>query len=123
MENSALVMPERYAIMNVEEMNYVDGGGITLAMLSTFTQKSVCMQWAIKLVDRGNVKGMSYQGVAEEIFAHAYVYYNFYKLPSFIKNNSFAQSVYRSSADGINIADNGDTWERRAFYSLVWNLN
>ena len=120
--DGALVMPRNYAEMNYEEMTYVEGGSVTLCMLTSFLDKNVCALWAIKVVDHRSVIGMTYQQVMEEIYAHAYVYYNFDKLPSIIKNNSFAQSVYNSSADGIHLADYGDTLGRRMFYTAVWNL-
>ncbi|MCI5874286.1 MAG: hypothetical protein PUJ55_06730 [Clostridiales bacterium] len=118
----ALAMPSSYAVMDEGEMTYTEGGSITLGMLKTFTDKSVCMYWAMKVIDHGSLKGMTYQQAAEEIYAHAYVYYNFHRLPSFIKNNSAAQSVYNSAADGICLQDNGDTPIRKAFYASVWAL-
>lgn len=118
----ALVMPPNYVEINDEEMTYVEGGSVTLGMLTSFLDKNVCALWAIRVVDHRSVIGMTYQQVMEEIYAHAYVYYNFDKLPSVIKNNSFAQNVYNSSADGIHLADNGDTLARRLFYTTVWNL-
>ena len=120
--NREIVLPRNAKKMSDTEMEELLGGSITLGMLNTFTSKDECMYWAIKVVDHGSVKGMTYQEVAEEIYAHAYVYYNFNKLPNIVKNNGFAQSVYNSSANGISIDDNGDTTLRKAFYSLVWTF-
>lgn len=118
--DGTIELPSICVTMNEEEMTYVDGGSINLGMLKTFTDKSYCMYWAIKLIDHRTVTGMTYQQVAEEIYAHAYVYYNFNSLPSIIKNNSFAQSVYNSASDGILILDGGDEPLRKIFYATVW---
>lgn len=117
--NAAIVMPSNYSIMDEEEMTYITGG-FRMEILSTFTSKSVCMQWATKLIDHRTIKRMTYQELAEEIYAHAYIYFKYKQLPAFIKNNSYTKSIFNSAINGIDLAHGGDTPGRKRFYKLVW---
>ena len=57
-----------------------------------------------------------------EIFAHAYVYYNFRFVPKFLQGVKIFKSLYRSVANGVDLEDNGDKWYRRIAYRFIWVL-
>ena len=57
-----------------------------------------------------------------EIFAHAFVFYNFRFIPKVLKNLPLFKSVYRSVEDGVDLEDNGDKLVRRIAYRIIWFL-
>lgn len=114
---AALKMPSSYAVMNEEEMTYLEGGGIRIPNSRAYLNKSACQQLAAEYVRYGVVTGMTSLEVAQEIYAHAYVYYNWQVL----KHIPIASSIYKSAADGIDLENEGDTPVRKAFYAMVWN--
>lgn len=111
------VCPEGATPLIQEEMQKIEGGTVTIANSTAYLNKSTCQQLAAEYVRYGAVTGMTALEVAQEIYAHAYVYYNWQAL----EDLPLAGEIYESAADGIHIQDGGDTGVRKAFYALVWN--
>ena len=70
--NGALVMPSSYAVMDENEMQYVDGGVDPLPMKRGYLNKSTCIATAAKYTA---ATGLSQMRIAKEIYAHAVMYY------------------------------------------------
>lgn len=118
----ALVMPNNYAVMNEEEMAYVEGGNASLPMKRTYLRKSTCTATASGLYYSKQVTGMSIQEIAEEIYAHAVLFYN--AANTNVTAVNVAVVVYIMQHAGvIDIENGGDTVARKTAYSMIWNLN
>ena len=119
-QGGALVMPTSYAVMNQEEMEYLEGGGMSVDMEPRFTKRSECLSFAQKCLEEDKIKGMSDVEIAQEIFAHAIVYFGVAGINSIGLNNVVLQAL-KGKANPINIEDGGDT--RPGFkqaYALIW---
>lgn len=69
--NGALVMPSSYAVMNEEEMTYVEGG-VSLPMTKNYLNKSNCEKVGKKY---STTTGLTQSRIAKEVYAHAVMYY------------------------------------------------
>ena len=118
--DGALVMPSSYAVMNEEEMIYVEGGSHNVTLNTDYLKKNYCLAEAGKLLERQMVSGMTQMQIAKEIYAHAVTKYLFEALPKWVREMPFARDVYESAANGAYIADGGDTAGRQKFYDAVW---
>ena len=81
-----------------------------------YRSKFECMEKAREILDSGLID-MDEQELAEEIYAHARVYYwflRFSKIPGF--------RFLLNRADPIDLADGGDKRFRRMMFRLVWKL-
>lgn len=65
-------MPSSYAVMDENEMQYVDGGVDPLPMKRGYLNKSTCIATAAKYTA---ATGLSQIRIAKEIYAHAVMYY------------------------------------------------
>lgn len=118
----ALVMPSSYAVMSEDEMTYVDGGWVNLAMKKSYLNKNNCLAKANVLKACKMVTGMSKQAIAEEIFAHAILYY----VSSSVKTfgvSAVALAAIKKHAKEIYIEDGGDKWYRQGVYRALWKIN
>jgi len=70
--DGALVMPSNYAIMDEEEMTYVEGGGVELTVKKSYLDKNTCLSTAKNYTSK---TGMSKTRIAKKIYAHAVMYY------------------------------------------------
>lgn len=93
---------------------------LNLRMEEKYFSKKGSTDAALEILNLEKITGMTVSGLAAEIFAHAYVYYKFDKLPGFIKNTGLAKHLYNCAADGIDLEDNGDSLKRRVCYRLIW---
>ena len=75
-----------------------------------------------EIIDKKLITGMTTRQISEEIYTHAFVYYNFKYLPEFIRNMKISKRIYNSAANGIDLEDDGDKLHRRICYSLIWNF-
>lgn len=117
--DGALVMPSNYAVISEEEMNYVEGGNASLPMKKTYLRKSTCTATASGLYYSIQVTGMSIQQIAEEIYAHAVVFYRTVEALN-VLNAGIVYPIY-NSCKVIDIENGGD--KRPGFmsaFSLVW---
>lgn len=106
--DGALVMPSSYAVMDTEEMTYVEGG---LGYSWTMRSKAGCLGIATGLKVSGNYSQISTYDIAAEIYTHAMAYYNF---SLFLKVASaagvgVAVNVWGSVSNGIDIENGLDT--------------
>ena len=84
--------------------------------------KKYCVKLAKKIRRKKQISGMSIRELAHEIYAHAYVFYNFRLVPEFLRNVRPFKSIYKSVSDGVDLEDNGDTLIRRIAYRLIWEF-
>lgn len=72
--DEALVMPSSYAVMDEEEMTYVEGG-YTIAQSRAYLDKGFCSKTAIKLKAKLGWNNISSYDLAAEIYSHAKAFY------------------------------------------------
>lgn len=95
---------------------------MVIPMKRKLYDRAFCVRLARKIIAAEKISGMSVRELANEIYAHAYVYYNFRILPGFLRSIKPLRSVYHSVADGIDLEDNGDKWYRKIAYKVFWIL-
>lgn len=115
----AIIVLAKYILRNTTA-NSSDKKYINLEMSESFYNKESCLHKAEEILESSLITGMSVKQLAAEIYTHAFVYYNFEILPEVIRNISFAQKVFNSTANGIDLEDNGDSLPRRACYAVIW---
>ena len=93
---------------------------LNIPMDKALYNRAYCKEMAEKIAESDRITGMTLSQLACEIFAHAYVFYNFRFVPKFLKNSKLFKSVYRSVEDGVDLEDNGDKLYRRIAYRLIW---
>lgn len=84
--------------------------------------REYCLVLAEKIVENGEISGMSVEEIAMEIYAHAYIYYNFDKAPEWVRKSEFGESMYESVKNGVDLEDGGDKALRKIFFQTVWEL-
>ena len=84
--------------------------------------RAYCKEMAEKIAREEMITGMTLSQLSCEIFAHAYIYYNFRFVPKFLQGVKIFKSLYRSVANGVDLEDNGDKWYRRIAYRFIWVL-
>ena len=95
---------------------------MNIPMNENLYNKEYCMQMAHEITDGEQITGMTLSQLYTEIFAHAYIYYNYRFLPRFLKNVKIFKSFYNSVSNGVDLEDNGDKWYRRIAYRFIWML-
>jgi len=104
-------------------MEYVDGGGVSLPMSSSYLNKDTCLSKADILIRTYQVRLMTKYQIAKEIYAHAVIYYASPSMLS-VLNPIVGQPLLnylRNRANPIDIADGGDTEIRQKIYNTIWN--
>ncbi len=117
--NTMLVMPSSYAVINEDDMVYVEGGVevyLNRKMLNRTYCKNIAKVYAMST-------GLSVNRVAMEIFAHAYLYIIGVTgaVASAISGISCADSAIRyiiSHSNPVNLG--GDSLLRIAVYQAIW---
>lgn len=84
--------------------------------------RAYCKEMAARIAEEEKITGMSLGQLSCEIFAHAYIFYNFRFVPKFLRGVKLFKSLYRSVSDGVDLEDNGDKWYRRIAYRFIWVL-
>lgn len=109
--NGVLVMPSNYAVMDEEEMTYVEGG-VTLSYSFAMRSKTNCMAIAATTRLINGYWRIGTANMAAEIYAHAFVYYNF-GLALSIANaagiGGFVKRMRDSIMNGIDLENGLDT--------------
>ena len=82
--------------------------------------KNRCVEIAREIIDKKEIVHMNCSQLSKEIYAHAYVYYNFDIAPKWLRESKLGKSMYIISENGVDLEDGGDTLLRRIFYLLVW---
>ncbi len=93
---------------------------MNIPMEEALYNRSFCKEMAVLIADSEKITGMSLSQLACEIFAHAYVFYNFRFIPGFLKKTALFKKVYGSVENGVDLEDNGDKLYRRIAYRLIW---
>lgn len=95
---------------------------MNIPMNENLYSREYCIQMAHEITDGEQITGMTLSQLYTEIFAHAYIYYNFRLVPRFLRNVKLFKSFYNSVSNGVDLEDNGDKWYRRIFYRFIWML-
>lgn len=95
---------------------------LNIPMEKKLYNRSYCKQMACEIADEAKIEGMSLSQLSCEIFAHAFVFYNFRFIPKIVKELPLFKSVYRSVENGVDLEDNGDKLIRRFFYRIIWYM-
>lgn len=113
----ALVMPSSYAVMNEDEMMYVEGGK-AIRQSYAFLNKVYTLGYAAGLKKALRWTKISTYDLAAEIYSHAFAYYNFGGLLALGKMFGISQAAsYLKSLKVIDV-ENG----RDARYWLAFNI-
>jgi len=129
--DGALVMPKGHAIMNEEEMTYVEGGKLsyqecTLDFSSTYLTKAGALAAAEGFAEKVLWDDKSYtkERLAAEIYTHAVAYVVFYassQLPSYLSGAALTKLISKSIADHANpINLGGDNFIEEACFTVCW---
>ena len=73
--DGALVMPSSYAVMNEEEMMYLEGG-YAIQQSIMFLNKTFVKMYALSLKTINGWNNISIYDLAAEIYSHALAYYS-----------------------------------------------
>ena len=103
-------------------MNEVTRKHMNIPMTTALNNRAYCREMARTIEREGLITGMTTSQLSCEIFAHAYVFCNFKYVPQIVRNTSFAKSAYHSTADGVDLEDNGDSLVRRIAYRVIWMM-
>ena len=103
-------------------MNEVTRKHMNIPMTTALNNRAYCKEMARTIEREGLITGMTTSQLSCEIFAHAYVFCNFKYVPQIVRNTSFAKSAYHSTADGVDLEDNGDSLVRRIAYRVIWMM-
>ena len=115
-------MPKSYVTVNENEMIYTEGGGhIVLNCSQNYLNKNICMSQGNMLVNSRRIVGMTATEIAQEIYAHAFSFYNSAKMVLLV-GPVIAAYCYSKAKDGIWIEDGGDSAVRKTAYKFVWNF-
>lgn len=95
---------------------------MNIPMNENLYNRDYCMQMAHEITDGEKISGMTLSQLYTEIFAHAYIYYNFRFLPKCLKSLEIFKKFYNSVSNGVDLEDNGDKWYRRIAYRFIWLL-
>jgi len=118
-------------ILNKDDMELVTGGSISLPMNSAYLNKNTCLVTAQRLIDQEEVTGMTRQEIAEEIYAHAVLFYTGITVAVLkdILDNYLAEWLAQQTAEyllshcnPIDIADGGDVWYRQVAFTVIWQV-
>lgn len=93
-----------------------------IEMCRDLYDRDYCLVLAEKIAENEEISDMTSEEIAMEIYAHAYVYYNFDKAPEWIRSSDFGKSIYESVENGVDLEDGGDTAIRKVFFQTVWEL-
>lgn len=122
--NAALVMPKNFAVMDEEEMMYLEGGE-NLPMSRVYLIKSYCRTVAESYIKAG-WSNVTVDQLKKEIYGHAYGYYNM--TPAIaalgkggitVANLAWATLVFPSLANGIDIEDKVDRYQ--PVWEVLWD--
>lgn len=118
--NGVLKMPQNYAVMNETEMMYTEGGVLRVGMRPFFVNKDKCQEYAAGYLRIGIVTGMTQLEIAQEIYAHARVYYWIDAINDLGIHISILDDI-KAHANPIDIENGGDS--RKGFkeaFALIW---
>lgn len=126
-KEDVLVMPRNSAIIESNEMQYVEGGNVfSFPCKEIYKNKSHCYNFANAVIRCHGITGMTQTEVAAEIYAHAWIYY----AVSLIPTNSHVTAVFKATIGEellrrcavIDIESGGD--KRKGYkeaYMWIWD--
>lgn len=117
--DGVLVLPSSYAIMDEEEMTYIEGG-VSIRLTSKMLNKKYCKKIALNYTKS---TGLTQMRIAKEIFSHAVLFLGgkaAQALP-LLGNIPMAKQTISYIISHSNPVDlGGDKWYRVAAYNAIW---
>lgn len=95
---------------------------MNIPMEEKLYSRDFCKKMAREIEAKEEITGMTQSQLSREIFAHAYVFYNFRFVPKCLKEKEIFKKFYRSVENGVDLEDNGDSFARRVAYRIIWLL-
>lgn len=114
-----MVLPKNCTVLSKEE-EAVIVGGMNIPITEDMLSKDYCLQRAGEIKSSGQITGMTKQQIAEEIYAHAVVYY--YGSEAEQATGMNLSFVLDHTRDGIDLCNGGDSWKRKMAYKAIWKL-
>ena len=128
----AMSLPSSYAVMNEEEMTYVEGGfsytysknNIRARVQKSYLSRSVCLAFAEQVICEHGSKlfqtcnGMGLVRIASELFSHAVGYYS----ASLLKKAGLKNDVIKEIRAAGQYADIGLGDGMDLSYAIVWGF-
>ena len=114
-----MVLPKNCTMISKEEEAAIVGG-MNIPITEDMLSKNYCLQRAGEIKASGQITGMSQQQIAEEIYAHAVVYY--YGSAAESATGLDLSSVLDHTRDGIDLCNGGDSWKRKMLYKAIWKM-
>ena len=105
--------------LTLEEQKQLLAGDAQVEMNPVYLTKTACEAKALQLIASGEVSGMTFLQIAQEIFAHACVYYATSLVTALGIDNATINDL-KGRANPVNITDGGDTTERQLIYTAIW---
>jgi hypothetical protein len=96
-------------------------GKVRVKMDIKLRDKNNCMEQAEALLSKGTITDMTQRQVAEEIFAHAIVYYRASACKNVPAVGVLATKVMKHG-DPVDLISGGDTHFKRMVYRVLWFL-
>ena len=93
---------------------------INIPMEETLNNRKLCKMMAKEIAANKSITGMTESQLSREIFAHAYVFYNFRFVPKKLSKTDLFKKILRSASDGVDLEDGGDSLIRRIAYRMIW---
>ena len=106
--------------MTVDKMMSIKKKTLRIPMNERLYARKGCKVIAEKLLESGRIDGMTESQLSCEIFAHAYVFYNFRFVPGMLREKVIFRKILRSASDGVDLEDGGDSLIRRIAYRMIW---
>lgn len=110
-KQNSLEMPSSYAVMDTEEMMYLEGG-VNIGMYSSYLDKNVCLEQARGVIRTHKWTNVTADQLQREIYGHAVVYYKWSALQNI---PVLDEKVYAHVADGVDLDNQVDR------YQWVWD--
>lgn len=98
----------------------VNSKSIKLYMKDIYVNKDNCKDLAKQLLEEGLIEDMSEDGLAAEIYTHAFFYFLFDSMPDSIHELPVLSKVYNSVSNGIDLENGGDTHLRQIAYAVIY---
>lgn len=115
------IFPNGTEFLTNEEQEKRICGVAHIEMSPLYLAKSACEVKATQLIATKQVTRMSILGIAQEIFAHARAYYASSTIIALGVDISKVNEI-KSRANPVDIADGGDTANRKAIYRHIWRI-
>lgn len=115
---TTMQLPNHCTLLSEDVMRAVFGGW-QQELRRDYLDKNYCLETGEFFLTMGYLKGMTSLQIAQELYAHAMVYYASNILVEAGIDLSIIREI-QAHANPVDLEDGGDTWYRQAAYALIW---